>query len=390
VRRRPLLVYADGIHTANVAPPEVAALAGLDRPDVLLGWTPEARAWLERGDLSGSTFLAGYALASVVRAGRLRYLPVRLSAVPRLVERLRPEVAVVPGLHRGSELVFRGTVGIGPAAARAADAVVVEVDDDAEDLGGPPIPGDIVAVVRRDGAPATLPTPRACEDVDLAVGRNVASILPDEPTLQLGPGGIAEAIVASVDRPVHIWSGLLTDAMADLDGRGLLLGTVTAGYTWGGEPIARLARAGRLALEPVEVTHDIVRASQIPRFVACNTALQVGLDGSVNVERIGVRIVAGIGGHADFSAAASLAVSGLSVIALRSTTRSGASTIVRQVDVVSTPRCDVDIVVTEHGVADLRGLDDDQRAARMLAVAAPEHRGQVTGNAPGASSTVTD
>ena len=266
----------------------------------------------------------------------------------------------------------------------------MEVDDDAEDLGGPPIPGDIVAVVRRDGAPATLPTPRACEDVDLAVGRNVASILPDEPTLQLGPGGIAEAIVASVDRPVHIWSGLLTDAMADLDGRGLLLGTVTAGYTWGGEPIARLARAGRLALEPVEVTHDIVRASQIPRFVACNTALQVGLDGSVNVERIGERIVAGIGGHADFSAAASAAVSGLSVIALRSTTRSGASTIVRQVDVVSTPRCDVDIVVTEHGVADLRGLDDDQRAARMLAVAAPEHRGQLTGNAPGASSTVTD
>ena len=57
---------------------------------------------------------------------------------------------------------------------------------------------------------------------------------------------------------------------------------------------------------------------------------------------------------------------------------------------MSTPRCDVDVVVTEHGVADLRGLDDEQRAARMLAVAAPEHRGQLTGNVPGASSTVTD
>ena len=83
-------------------------------------------------------------------------------------------------------------------------------------------------------------------------------LLAREPTLQLGPGGIAEAIVTSLDRPVGIWSGLLTDAMADLDRRGLLRGTVTAGYTWGPAPIERLAGAGRLRLEPIEVTHDIL------------------------------------------------------------------------------------------------------------------------------------
>ena len=94
----------------------------------------------------------------------------------------------------------------------------------------------------------------------------------------------------------------------------------------------------------------------------------------MNVERVGGRIVGGVGGHADFCAGASRSPGGLSVIALRSMTARGESTIVPRVDVVTTPRTDVDMVVTEHGVADLRGLDDAARAARIVAVAAPEHR----------------
>jgi acyl-CoA hydrolase len=83
-----------------------------------------------------------------------------------------------------------------------------------------------------------------------------------------------------------------------------------------------------------------------------------------------------MGGHPDFCAAASRAPDGLSIIALRSTHR-GRSTIVPQVETVSTPRCDVDVIVTEHGVADLRALDDTERAYRILGVAAPEHRAEL-------------
>jgi acyl-CoA hydrolase len=68
----------------------------------------------------------------------------------------------------------------------------------------------------------------------------------------------------------------------------------------------------------------------------------------------------------------------MSVVALRSVTRTGASTIVPSVAVVSTPRCDVEVVVTEHGVADLRGVDDAERARRLAAVAAPAHREALT------------
>lgn len=370
----PVIGYADGVDSARSAPDDVAARVGLTDPEVLMGWTPEGRPWLASPALRGSTILAGYALAGAVAQGRLRYLPVRLSAVPRLVAAVEPEVAVVTGVRRGGTLAFAATVGWGPAVAGAADAVVVEIDDDAPDLGGPAIPGHIVATVARPRPSEAVPVPRGPDATDLEIGRHVVAALPDDPTLQLGPGGVAEGIVASLDRPVGIWSGLVTDAMADLADRGLLRGQVTAAYAWGGAPVTRLARGGRLRLVPLEETHDLTRVSALERFVACNTALQVGLDGSVNVERVGGRVVAGVGGHPDFAAAAARSPGGLSVIALRSTTRRGESTIVPRLDVVSTPRCDVDMVVTEHGVADLRDADDAERARRIAAVAAPVHR----------------
>jgi acyl-CoA hydrolase len=372
-RGAPLLVYADGVDSARSAPEVVAAAAGFAEAEVLMGWTPERRDWLSSPGVRGRTVMAGYAVAAAVAAGRLAYLPLRLSAVPRLIDDVGPDLAVVTGVWRGPDLVYAGTVGIGPAAASAARAVVVEVDPEAADLGAPPIEGSIVATVERPAA-AGAPVARGPDEVDLAVGRHVISLLPEDPTLQFGPGGISEGIVAALDRPVGVWSGLATEAVAGLEGRGLLRGSITAGYIWGGPAIEAVADAGKLILLPVEETHDISRVARIDRFVGCNTALQVGLDGSVNVERVGGRTVAGIGGHADFCAAATRSLGGLSIIALRSTTRGGTSTIVAAVEVVSTPRCDVEVVVTEYGIADLRGVDDDERARRIAGVAAPEHR----------------
>jgi acyl-CoA hydrolase len=376
VHDQPVIAYADGPDSARSAPTAITGVTGVGAHEVFLGWTPADRSWLASPTLRGRTVIPGYALANAVAEHRLEYVPVRLSGVPRLVAGvLRPEIAVVPGVRRGGELVFAGGPGWGPAVARAADQVVVELRDESADLGGPPIPGEIAATVDAPGPDDPPPPLRQPDAVDLEIGRNVVSLLPVDPTLQFGPGGIAAAIVACIERPVRIWSGLITDTTAGLADRGLLADRAVAAYTWGGEPVARLAAAGSLLLLPVEETHDIGRISAIDRFVACNTALQVGLDGSVNVERVGGRLVTGIGGHPDFSAGAVGSEGGLSVIALRSTTRRGVSTIVTTPEVVSTPRCDVEVVVTEHGIADLRGVDDDERARRLVAIAAPEHRG---------------
>lgn len=373
-----ILAYADGPDSPRTAPATLSR-SGADVPDVLLGWTPEDRPWLRSPELRGWTVMAGYALEGPVADGRLKYLPVRLSAVPRLLSDFcRPDVAVVTAVRRGDELVFGSSVGWGPALVRSARSVVVEIDEAGVDLGGPPVAGPIAATVSRPPSSAPIPAPRPPGDVDRQIGGHVASVLPGDVTLQVGPGGVADAVLESLDRPVRIVSGLVSDAVARLDERGLLIGRARAAYAWGGAPLERLAAEGKLDLLPIEETHDLTALSARERFVACNTALEVGLDGSVNVEMAGGRRVAGIGGHADFAAAAARSPGGLSIVAIRSTTKHGRSTIVPRVALVSTPRCDVDLVVTEHGVADLRGLDDAGRAARLITLAAPAHREQLS------------
>lgn len=375
--------YADGADAPRSDPATVLAAAGVpcDGPvEVSLGWTVERPAWLDELDpmVAVRTTMAGYGLAGPIADGRVRALPVRLGAVPGLIESAPPEVAVVTGVRRGGALAFSSTVGYGDVLARRAARVVVEVGDTLPDLGGPEIEGNVVATLARPGPNgAASVTSRPADVVDLRIGELVASLLPDDATLQFGPGGIGEGIARSIDRPVRIWSGLVTDAMASLADRGLLAAPAVGAYAWGGAPIERLAGDGMLRLASCTATHDIGRLAAIGRFVGCNTAVQVGLDGAVNVERVGDRVIAGIGGHPDFCAGASRSVGGVSVVALRSTTARGASTVVHRVANVSTPRCDVDVVVTEHGIADLRGRSDGERAERLIAVAAPEHRDEL-------------
>jgi acyl-CoA hydrolase len=373
------IVYADGPASARLNPTDALRAAGLSVPaDVLLGWTVEHHPWVDDPSFRGSTVLAGYGLERAVNEGRITPLPVRLSAVAPMLRAEPPDLGVIAVVRRGSGYAFGSAVGWGDVLARVAERIVLEVDEEGADLGGPDVDGNIVATrdrptVDRHSAARSRPA----DEVDLRIGALVASVVPDDATLQFGPGGIGEGIARALDRPVRIWSGLCTDAMADLDERGLLSAPAVAAYTWGGEPIRRLAERGMLELTSTTVTHDLTRLSSIPHFVGCNTALQVGLDGSVNVERIGSRVIAAVGGHSDFCAGASRSEGGLSIIAVRSTSARGSSTIVTCVDVVSTQRSDVDVVVTEHGIADLRGASDEQRAERLITIAAPEHRDEL-------------
>lgn len=369
------LWYSDGPGSARLSPTEVMTLAGFDRAvpvDITIGWTLEHHPWIIDPTFRARTTMAGYALSRPVDAGRISALPIRISAVPTLIRSTPPDVGVVPAVRRGDQLVHSGSLGWADVLARAAGHLVVEIDEEGVDLGAPPIEGNIVAAVPRPPAQGDPPrTGRPADEIDLAIGAAVVSLLPDEPTLEFGPGGIGEGIVRSLDRPVRIRSGLLTDDMASLHRRGLLLGPAMAAYAWGGQPIIELAAAGMLHMRSITVTNDLTEIAATPHFVACNTAVQVGLDGSVNLERVGGRTITSIGGHADFCAGASQSVGGISIIALRSTTAAGASTIVDQPEVVSTARADIDVVVTEHGIADLRGCDHAERRRRVAAIATP-------------------
>ena len=371
---RPLVVYGDGPNGPLIDPRLVAAIGRLDEPEILLGWVVREPAWLDEVDVPITTLLTGLGTRRGVGSGRIRTVPARLSAVSSLLAgRLRPAVAVVGAVADGKGWRSIGSVGWATVAAEAAREVVIERwPADAALPGAPMIEGHVVEVIDRveDPDPAQVVAPT---ETELIIAERVAALVPEGAVIQWGPGTLGAAFVDAVKVPVGVHSGVVTDELAGLARRGLLVGTAETAYLWGGPDLVALVGERRLRLEPVSRTHDLTRLGTMPGLFAVNAGLQVGLDGAVNVERVGERIVSGPGGHPDFCLGASRAPGGVSVIALRSTAGSR-STIVARPSVVSTPRTDVDIVVTEHGVADLRGLDDMARASAIIAVADPSHR----------------
>jgi acyl-CoA hydrolase len=271
---------------------------------------------------------------------------------------------------------------MGPAVDRAA-VVVVETG------GEVPWSGDAstfaedqrVLTVASDARPLTVEPPGP--PTDSALARRVAEWIPDEATLQLGIGhwvpALAERLAAR--RGLRMHTGLLGDWTVDLERAGALdpstpiVATAAAGtralYRW-------LEEAGRAELAPADVTHapDTLRA--LPRFRAVNSVLELDLLGRANSEVGAGGRRGGIGGLKDFAGAAADNPEGLSILALPATT-GDRSRVVPALDerCVSLDAAAVDVVVTEHGSADLRGLDARDRAAAVLGVAAPVHRPQL-------------
>ena len=162
------LWYADGPDSPRTSPADVLAAAGYDDgtiADITIGWTIHRLAWMEDPSFRARTVLAGYGLSGGVNDGRITALPVRLSAVPSMIEENPPDVAVVTGIRRGDTFAFGSSVGWGDVLARCASRVVVEIDADGIDLGGPVITGNIVATVDAPPPPAEPGSlaPRRCD-----------------------------------------------------------------------------------------------------------------------------------------------------------------------------------------------------------------------------------
>ena len=366
------IVLADGADGADIVPGLLAAAGRLGDARVVVDWVPGARPW-EAGLVGADALMGGYGVRAAIRDGRATYRRVRLSEVPDFLRTLpRPLVAVLRGAPAGDGFVTGGSVGWGPLAAALADGVVVEVDAAGPLVRGVPIPGRVVGVVEGSATPVVPEWPEP-DAADRVIASHVMRVLPPEPTIQYGPGALLDAIVRAVDRPVGVFSGLATDAVADLAADGRLRGPAVVGYLWGTARLHALTHEGAVRLAPSDETHDGTRLAGIPQLVALNTALQVGLDGAVNVERLGHDVVGGVGGHPDFSAGAHACPDGISLVVCRSTYRDR-STVVPSPLVVTTPGALVDVVVTEHGVADLRGRSREERARLLAEIAHPDHR----------------
>jgi acyl-CoA hydrolase len=340
-------------------------------------------------DVPAQLTLTSYgAMGELRRARDLQVVPAHYSALPRLfAERALPgDVGLVQVSPPGPDGVCTFGIGVDYAAdaARHSRVLVGEINHRMPATTGTPgIPLVRFAAVIETDRPVPEAPDRAPDAVDEAIAARVAELVEDGDTVQMGVGALPSAIMDGLagHRDLGFHSGMLTDGVLRLVEEGVLTGSrkeIDTGRLVTGTAIgsaALYARLGELPVDfrPASYTHDAGVLGRLRSLVAINSALEVDLSGQVGSEVAGGRYLGGIGGQADFSGAAAR-TGARSVIALRATA-GGASTIVPVLSgPVSTSRADVDAVVTEHGVAWLRGCPLDHRGDRLVAVAAPEHR----------------
>jgi acetyl-CoA hydrolase len=233
-----------------------------------------------------------------------------------------------------------------------------------------------------------LPTRRRAGQANataLEIARLAAALVPDGATIQFGTGAIPDAILANLAtrRGLRVHSGLLSEACIDLHEAGATEGVmVAAEIVTTPRLLSWLHRNPAVCLAPAAYTHGAGVLASLPHFVSLQSTIEVALDGSCNSEVANGRLMSAPGGAPDFAAAASMAAGGRSIMALPSTAGGGAiSRVVERItppNPVTLPAYFADIFVTEHGVAEVRGLGGARRAAAIRALADEAHRGALT------------
>lgn len=293
---------------------------------------------------------------------------------------------------RGGWLSLGVSVSYPLSAARRAPLVIAQVNPRMpRTLGNAFLHRSQVDCFVEVDQPLAEYPPTAVGNVERRIAERVAELVPDGATIQVGIGAIPQAVMEALagkrDLGVH---SLLVEHMLPLLESGAInnsrkrlhRGRMDVGEIMGtGRLFAWAHENPAVNMEPSDVVHDPEVVGTLGDFVSVNSALEVDLLGQVNAESVGGRQVAGIGGQFDFVLGASRAAGGRAIIALPATGRDGAvSRIVPALGSgarVTSPRYLVDFVVTEYGVAALRGKSDAGRARELARVAHPAWRDQL-------------
>ena len=329
--------------------------------------------------------------------GWIDFTPNYFSEIPQLIERGQVGADVVLSMASPMDAHGYFSISLGAdytmAAIAKARAVVLEVNPNVPfAFGNCHVHVSQVAALVETSAPlleVKLPTIGPIQE---AIGHYVAEMIDDGSTLQIGYGGIPDAVVMQLTnkRDLGVHTEMLGDGILSL----IEQGVVTNGRkTWmPGKSIATFAlgsarlhrfmdRNPALEMHPVEFTNDPFLAARNDNLVAINATLQVDLLGQCGSESLGHAPYSGTGGQSDFVRAANRSRGGKAIIVLPSTAVSGTvSRIVPTLTAgthVSTSKNDINYVVTEHGVAQLRGKSAKERAAALIAIAHPDFRGEL-------------
>lgn len=259
----------------------------------------------------------------------------------------------------------------------------------------PPTAGTPGIPIERFIAIVTSPQPLPESDpgndsISTRMANHVAALVPDGATIQAGLGRAPEAALRGLTekRGLAIHSGLIGDSTLHLLRCGALRSNhpITAGVAIGTRALYDAVSDPRFSFRPPSYTHDVRTLARIERLVTINSAIEVDLDGQAHSEMTPSGFMSGPGGASDFAAGAR-GKDGLRIIVLPSTAARGTVSRIVATDNASGPvslgRFDIDVVVTEHGAADLRGKSHAARRAALIAIADPAHRDRLAGTGYG-------
>ena len=359
-------------------------LAGISRPD--LTFTGIFVPGLNRpGHLldTGGRVTTFFMLPDLAASERVEFLPLCYRDIRAYLAANPPQAALVMVAPPDAE----GRCSFGPVTDFIADlwqripVLIGHINPLLPPTRGTPgIPLDrFAAIIEMEQE-----LPQSDPGLDEACARiavHAASVIPDGATIQAGVGRAPEAVLRALGgkRDLAIHSGLIGDSTLFLLRSGALRAAdpVVAGVAIGTRALYDAVSGPEFSFRPPSHIHDIATLAAIPRLVTVNSAIEVDLDGQAHAEETPAGYISGPGGASDFAAGAR-GQSGLRIIVLPSTAgRNGAvSRIVRPQDAagpVSLGRFDTDLVITEHGIADLRGKSHEGRRAALRAVADPRH-----------------
>ncbi len=320
-------------------------------------------------------------------------IPRFLGEVPALMRdgTCRVDVALLNcSLPNEDGLVSFGvSADLATAAVECADRVIAQINPHMPfSYGDPVIHIDkLSAAVMVDEPLVEVPTAVPSED-EVKIGNYIAELIPDGATIQIGVGGIPNAVIRALNGHQHL--GLHTEAMTDgvlpLLEKGIIDNSLKKVEP--GKSVASLALGSRKLYDYMDGNQDIIFKdvawtnnpyiiAQNPQVVSINSCLEIDLTGQICADSIGTKIFSGIGGQHDFVYGSQLSEGGRSFLAMLSKTNKGMNKIkpvLTEGAGVVTTRFQTNYIVTEYGAVDLRGKDLAQRAKLLISIAAPEFR----------------
>lgn len=341
---------------------------------------------LQSGQLHLKSFFPHPALKEASRLGLVDYLPASFSTVPGLIRAgfIRPDLALVQVSppNEFEMCSFGPAADLAEALLEANIPLIAEMNRRMPFVCGPQAALErFAAIIESDRELLEVPSLRA-GPVERQVAANVAELIPDGATVQLGVGTVPEALMEFLRqrRNLSLHGGAFSDGIVDLIQSGAI---TNAGkpFDFGRSVSALLIGTRRLfdfanhnpliALQAIDRCNHPWLIAQLPNFVSVNSALEVDYWGQINAETLGDWQLAGVGGQLDYVSGAWYGENSLAVIALPSATSAGKPRIVPRLAVgaaVTTPRHLAQLIVTEKGVADLRGKSLSERETLLRSI----------------------